>query len=669
MRSRRELGTFIKLPWRLYRNEPNWVAPLLSDLREQLDQQRNPFFEHAQAQYFLAWRDGRAVGRVSAHIDRNCRSSRTTTGGCGASSSARTTRGSARAAVRGRVVAARAWRRHDDRPDELHDQRRGRSDGRGLRESAADPQPVAPPLLPGAAGGRGGPGEGDGPLHVEPTVTGRDKVHPAIWEVAAKVESEHGIVCRNFRKRDLEVEVGRFLEVYNAAWERNWGFVPLTEREVRHYAKKLKPILDENWAMVAEKRDTGEVVGAALTLPDYNQVLAKLRPRGRLLPFGWLTALRERSKIDAVYVFALGVKPAYQHTGVAARFYQMHFDAAERTPQKGGEMGWILEVNKPMNRAMEGMGGEIKRATACTSGRCRREAPPLAAAVESLGGRSPMRVLHVSVARRHAGRHGRGRGAGRAPGTGGRDRLGASNGSGRRCPISVDPRARCFRRCRPPRWLREVSSRGPRSWGWCIVASSDPRRLAKAAARACGQEVAPCGRDRLSPRRREGGRAGADRGQPLAARGRAPAGWLRRPLRRRRSRRRRRTPSSCASRSRRGALSGCRAGLEETACCAAAGACWNGCCTTASSRWSCGSREPASRPGAVRRTRALAGGCRVRHPPDAFRARRGRRPAGVLARVRARPADRGARCDGARGCACCAGPSRSRRSRGRSASS
>jgi GNAT superfamily N-acetyltransferase len=193
------------------------------------------------------------------------------------------------------------------------------------------------------------------------TVTGREKVHPAIWEMAAKVETEHGIVCRNFRKKDLEVEVGRFLEVYNAAWERNWGFVPLTEREVRHYAKKLKPILDENWAMVAERKDTGEVVGAALSLPDYNQVLAKLRPRGRLLPFGWLTVLLERRKIDAVYVFALGVKPDYQHTGVAARFYEMHYDAAERTPQHGGEMGWILEVNKPMNRAMEGMGGEIVR--------------------------------------------------------------------------------------------------------------------------------------------------------------------------------------------------------------------------------------------------------------------------------------------------------------------
>ncbi len=74
-------------------------------------------------------------------------------------------------------------------------------------------------------------------------VSGRDKVHPAIWDMAAKVESEHGIVCRNFRKKDLEAEVERFAEVYNAAWERNWDFVPLTDREGpgRHYAKKLQP--------------------------------------------------------------------------------------------------------------------------------------------------------------------------------------------------------------------------------------------------------------------------------------------------------------------------------------------------------------------------------------------------------------------------------------------
>jgi len=191
-------------------------------------------------------------------------------------------------------------------------------------------------------------------------VSDRSKVHQAIWDVADAVESRHGIVVRPMRKRNLQDEVTKFLEVYNSAWERNWGFVPLTEKEVRHYAKQLKPVLDENWAMIAERTDTGEVVGAALTLPDFNQVLAKVKD-GRLLPFGWLAALRNRKNVTQVRVFALGVKPEYQHTGVAARMYQAHFDAAERTPQTGGEMGWILETNKAMNRAMEGMGGKVVR--------------------------------------------------------------------------------------------------------------------------------------------------------------------------------------------------------------------------------------------------------------------------------------------------------------------
>jgi hypothetical protein len=86
-------------------------------------------------------------------------------------------------------------------------------------------------------------------------------------------------------------------------------------------------------------------------------VLAKLN--GRLLPFGWVTALRQRKKVDAVRVFALGVKPEYQHTGVAAGLYARHYDTAARTPQKGGETGWILETNVPMNRGMEAMGGKV----------------------------------------------------------------------------------------------------------------------------------------------------------------------------------------------------------------------------------------------------------------------------------------------------------------------
>ena len=158
--------------------------------------------------------------------------------------------------------------------------------------------------------------------------------HPMIQEAARKVREEHGVTIRNMRKGDFEAELGRFLEVYNAAWERNWGFVPLNEKEVRHYAKDLKPILDENWTWIAER--DGEILGASLTLPDINQALDHMN--GRLLPFGWAKFLWYRRKIDGCRVFALGVKPEYQHLGIAAAFYIEHIDRP--TPKRSGGARW-----------------------------------------------------------------------------------------------------------------------------------------------------------------------------------------------------------------------------------------------------------------------------------------------------------------------------------------
>jgi GNAT superfamily N-acetyltransferase len=358
--TRRDLRTFVKLPWRLYREESNWVPPLLVDVKKRLDREKNPFFEHAEAQYFLAWRDGRAIGRVSAHVDRNFNEFQGNDWGLFGWFECEDDPDAARALF----DAAEAWLRERDRDRMVGPMDFTTNDECGLLIEGHEHPPIIlcpwhhlyyQRLFEQELAMRKAMDLYMWKLYVQD----REKVHPAIWETAEKLESEHGIVCRNFRKKDLQAEVGRFVELYNSAWERNWGFVPLTEEEVRHYAKDLTPVLDENWAMFAERKDTGEVVGGALTLLDYNQVLAKLN--GRLLPFGWVRALRERRRIDAIRVIILGVTPAYRHTGVAARLYQMHFDAAERTPQKGGEMGWTLEVNEPMNRALEGMGAEIKR--------------------------------------------------------------------------------------------------------------------------------------------------------------------------------------------------------------------------------------------------------------------------------------------------------------------
>jgi ribosomal protein S18 acetylase RimI-like enzyme len=357
---RGDLRAFIDLPYRLHRDEPHWIPPLRLLVRQQLDRRRNPFFQHAEAEYFLAERDGRVVGRISAHVDRNLQEFQGNRWGLFGWFECEDDQEAAGALV----DAASAWVLQRDCDRLVGPMSFTTNDECGLLVAGFDRPPIIltgwhPPyygrLLAGA-----GLGKAMDALMWDLHVSERSRVHPAIWELAGKVESEHGIRCRHFRKKDLEAEVGRFLEVYNAAWERNWGFVPLSEAEVRAYAKELRPVLDEHWAMLAEKVDTGETVGAALTLPDVNQVLARVRD-GRLLPLGWLTLLRHRRATNRVRVFALGVKREYQHTGVAARLYEMHYDSAEATPQKGGETGWILESNTAMNKAMSGMGGTVVR--------------------------------------------------------------------------------------------------------------------------------------------------------------------------------------------------------------------------------------------------------------------------------------------------------------------
>jgi len=186
-------------------------------------------------------------------------------------------------------------------------------------------------------------------------VDDREKVLPVVFQLAERLEPDHGIKLRHMRKRDLVDEIRGFVQVYNAAWKDNWGFVPITEEEMLHTAKEMKPLLDENWMMAADK--DGETVGVALTVPDFNQVLDKIG--GRLLPFGWARGLVQWRRIDRVRVGFLGVKAEYQHTGVAAAFYVEHFNMAAKTRQKGGEMGWILETNTAMNRGMEAMGGRV----------------------------------------------------------------------------------------------------------------------------------------------------------------------------------------------------------------------------------------------------------------------------------------------------------------------
>jgi hypothetical protein len=356
VRSRRDLTRFIRLPERIYRNEPRWIPPLRFERRRLLDRSRNPFFEHSEAEYFLAWRDGGPVGRISAHIDRNLNEFHGNRWGLFGFFECEDDPEAAGALL----AAAEGWLRERGRDRALGPASFTFNDEFGILVEGHEIPPMIqqpwshrhyPRLLEGAGYAKAI----DAFMWSLDVFQMSERALPVIWKLAEKLEPEHGITIRHLRKRDLEAEARRFVEVYNAAWKDNWGFVPLTEREMIHAAKENRHLLDPNWIMFAERGD--ETVAAALTVPDFNQVLAKLG--GRLLPFGWIKAIRARRRIDRVRVGFLGVKPEYQHTGVAAGLYVEHYEMAATTPQRGGETGWILETNTAMNRGMEAMGGEI----------------------------------------------------------------------------------------------------------------------------------------------------------------------------------------------------------------------------------------------------------------------------------------------------------------------
>jgi GNAT superfamily N-acetyltransferase len=353
--SRRELRAFIELPFRLHANAAQWVPPLRLERRVYLSRRMNAFFKHGEAEFFLARRDGRVVGRISAHIDHAFNDFHGNTWGMfGFLEVERDLE-----ALRGLLAAAGAWLAARGRDRMVGPMDFTVNDGAGVLFEGyeLDPmvrQPWHPPYYRELCEQAGLEKAVD--LHMwELHVGDRDQVLPVIWELAETAECEHDVTIRRMSRRGLRRDLDTFGEIYNEAWKENWGFVPYSKEDLDHYAQELQLVFDRNWFMVAEK--DGEPIGVAITIPDINQVLKRMK--GRLLPFGWWHYLRRGRIMDRVRVGFLGVKPEYQHTGVAAALYTEHYETASRRPQTWGETGWILETNAPMNRAMEAMGGRI----------------------------------------------------------------------------------------------------------------------------------------------------------------------------------------------------------------------------------------------------------------------------------------------------------------------
>ena len=351
---RGDLKRFIDLPYRLHAGTL-WIPPLKLERRFFLSRRFNPYFKHGEAEYFIALRGDRVVGRISAQVDHAFNEFHQSRWGMFGFLELEDDQ----EAMKALLGAAADWlaQRGCERMVGPMDFSMNEESGVLIEGHELEPlirQPWQPPYYQRLCE-EAGLAKAMDLYSWFLDISDREDMLPVLFELDERAKEEHGVTIRKMSRRHLRQEMDRFAEIYNAAWADNWGFVPYSKEDLDAYTMDMHLVFAKEWFMVAEK--DGETIAVAITLPDINQVLKKMK--GRLLPLGWWYFLNRNRIADRVRVGFLGVKPEHQHTGVAASLYVEHFDTAARMRQDHGEAGWILETNEAMNRGLEAMSAEI----------------------------------------------------------------------------------------------------------------------------------------------------------------------------------------------------------------------------------------------------------------------------------------------------------------------
>lgn len=355
--TRRDRKAFLKLPWKIYRDDPAWIPPLLYEEARRLNPRKNPFFENGEGVCLIARRDGEVVGRISAQIDHT------------------------------------------------HNQLHGESTGFfGFFESIDDPS-VSGALLDHAAAwlrDRGmmrirGPFSWsineesglliDGFEHPPQLLTGHhrpyyqrlleawglakvkdlycwlysafDPVPEAALQIADAVREYPGLTIRQLDPENYERDIEIIFDVFNSAWQKNWGFVPLTDSAIKRIGKELKLILDKRMVYIAEV--DGKPAAICVCVVNLNEAIRDLN--GRLFPFGFAKLLYrlKRHKVKWVRLMMLGVKKEFRGSvlgGLSILLYTIIHQKAKDIDYHGGELSWTLEDNDKINMGIQLMGGK-----------------------------------------------------------------------------------------------------------------------------------------------------------------------------------------------------------------------------------------------------------------------------------------------------------------------
>jgi GNAT superfamily N-acetyltransferase len=354
VKGRRQLREFIDLPFRLHQGTP-WITPLKLERKIFLNRKMNAYFTHGEAEYFVARRDGRVVGRITAQIDFAYNEFHgTKTGMFGFLEFEDDPE-----LLAALVGAAETWLRQRGCDQMLGPMDFSLNEDAGVLIEGFDLVPLIrqnwhPPYYQQRLEELGLTKAMD-LLSWKLSIDDRASMKPIIEKLAKRCKEKYGVEVRKMTRRSLRKDLDKFAEVYNSAWSENWGFVPYSKKDLDAYALDLQIVYSPEWFMVAEK--DGETIAMAITVMDANQL--QKRMNGKVIPTGWWHFLRRGRTTDQLRVGFLGVKPEFQHTGVAALLYVEHFNAAANSLLKHGEAGFILETNHAMNSGLEAMNGEV----------------------------------------------------------------------------------------------------------------------------------------------------------------------------------------------------------------------------------------------------------------------------------------------------------------------
>ena len=349
-----DLNRFIKLPFAIYKDDPNWVPPLISERKVFFDRKKNPFFRAAKVRLFLARRAGEYVGRIATCINFNHNEYHMEKIGFFGFFDVINDYAVADVLFKVAMLTIKA----DGMERMIGPANFSTNHEVGMLIDGFDSPPVImmtynKPYYNDFAEKFGLKKIKDLlAIHIDE----QSEMDPRIERIAERIKSRERVMFRTLNMKEFDKEVDRLLDVYNQAWSKNWGFVPMSKDEFRHMAKDMKQIVDPEIVFIAEV--DGKPVGFILSLPNINQALKYTN--GRLFPTGLIKLLwhtKIKNKVNSLRILTMGIIPEYQKRGLDNLFYIETFKVGPTRGYMWGEMSWILEDNVMMVRAAENMGG------------------------------------------------------------------------------------------------------------------------------------------------------------------------------------------------------------------------------------------------------------------------------------------------------------------------